>query len=198
MLLSDLMFVKGTLLLILILFLACSQVGAQHVVDPHQNGHAYPIGNSHKLTLVMANSFLKNNVEENPNSILIVPTFGFNYDFLFHTRWGVGFHSDIVLQQYKVETHDGHETLIRENPVALCALGLFSPIPSLTLLAGYGIEIEAHENIQLLRLGVEYGVHLPNHWELSFMLEFDRKIITYNSWVFGVGFSKLFARRSST
>ena len=183
---------KRFLFLILILILAYPNASGQHIVDSHQAEHADHVGNTHKLTLVMANSFLKNDFEENPNSILIVPTYGLNYDFLFHPRWGVGFHSDIVLQQYKVETHDGQGTLIRENPVSLCAVGIFSPIPSLTLLAGYGIEIETHENIQLLRFGVEYGFHLPNHWELAFMLEFDRKINTYNSWVFGVGFSKLF------
>ena len=150
-------------------------------------------GETHnKVTLVLANSFLINDFEDNPNSILIVPTFGLNYDFFFHQKWGVGFHTDIVAQQYKVEKHDGHEELIRENPVALCAVGLFKPLPSLTLIAGYGIEIEKHENIQLLRLGVEYGFHLPGNWELGFALEFDRKINTYNSWVFGAGFSKLF------
>ncbi len=182
---------KHLLFFVFVILLVNPCVTAQHSEDSHQAEHADHVGNTHKLTLVMANSFLKNDFEDNPNSILIVPTFGFNYDFLFHPRWGVGVHSDIVLQQYKVETHDGHEALIRENPVALCAVGLFSPIPSLTVLAGYGIEIETHENIQLLRFGVEYGFHLPKHWELGFILEFDRKINTYNSWVFGVGFSKL-------
>ena len=182
---------KHIIAFVIFLIMIIPVSNAQHGDEANGKLHEDHVGNTHKLTLVMANSFLKNDFEENPNSILIVPTFGLNYDFLFHPRWGVGIHSDIVLQQYKVETHDGHGTLIRENPVALCAIGLFSPIPSLTLLAGYGIEIEAQENIQLLRFGVEYGFHLPNHWELAFMLEFDRKINTYNSWVFGVGFSKL-------
>jgi len=167
---------------------------AQHTEDANDTQHAEHEGpgHRHKVTLVLANSFLKNDFEDNPNSILIVPTFGLNYDFFFHQKWGVGFHSDIVAQQYKVETHDGHEELIRENPVALCAVGLFKPISALTLIAGYGVEIETHENIQILRFGVEYGFHLPGNWELGFALEFDRKINTYNSWVFGVGFSKLF------
>ena len=186
----------------IIIFIICLIVvipisNAQHTEDTNDaqhNEHAEHEGLSHKhkVTLVMANSFLKNDFEDNSNSILIVPTFGLNYDFFFHEKWGVGFHSDIVLQQFKVESHDGHEELIRENPVALCAVGLFKPLPSLTLIAGYGIEIEKHENIQLLRLGVEYGFHLPGNWELGFALEYDRKINTYNSWVLGAGFSKLF------
>ena len=183
---------KYLLASVIFLLAFCSASLAQHGEEVAMDQHDEHDGVTHKLTLVMANSFLKNDFEDNPNRILVVPTYGLNYDFLFHPRWGVGFHSDIVLQQYKVETHDGHGELIRENPVALCAVGLFKPIPSMTLIAGYGVEIETHENIQILRLGVEYGFHLPGDWELAFSLEFDRKINTYNSWVFGVGFSKLF------
>jgi hypothetical protein len=170
---------------------------AQHTEDTNDAQHNEhteheELSHRHRVTLVMANSFLKNQVDESTKDILVVPTFGLNYDFFFHQKWGVGLHTDIVLQQFKVEKHDGHEELIRENPVAICAVGLFKPLPSLTLIAGYGIEIEKHENIQLLRLGVEYGFHLPGNWELGFALEFDKKINTYNSWVFGAGFSKLF------
>ncbi len=185
---------KHLLLFVFVLFMVNPFSSGQHTEESHQAEHADRIGNTHKLTVVMANSFLKNDFEESTNHVLVVPTYGFNYDFLFHPTWGVGVHTDIVLQQYKVEKHDGHETIIRENPVALVGVGLFSPIPSLTLLAGYGIELETNENIQLFRIGVEYGFHLPKHWELGVMLEFDSKINTNNSWVFGVGFSKLLMR----
>jgi hypothetical protein len=155
----------------------------------HENAHE---GSSHRITMVMAYSFLKNQIDASTNDILVAPTFGLNYDYLFHPRWGVGLHTDIVLQQFKVEKHHDQVELTRENPVAVCAVGLFSPLPSLVLLAGYGIELEKHENIQLLRFGVEYGFHLPGNWELGFTLEFDAKMNTYNSWIFGAGFSKLF------
>ena len=167
---------------------------AQHAEDTGSDQHKGHNGVTHKVTLLMANSFLKNHIDDNTNNILVVPTYGLNYDVLFHHKWGVGVHTDVVLQQYKVETHDGHEELIRENPVALCAVGLFKPILALTLIAGYGVELEKHENIQIIRFGVEYGIHLPKNWELGFALEFDRKINTYNSWVFAVGFSKLFMK----
>ena len=180
------------LLMVIFLIFLVPYSHAQHAEESHDDQEAEHAGHRHRVTLVMANSFLKSHAEESANSILIVPTFGLNYDFFFHQKWGVGLHSDIVLQQFKLEAHDGHETLIRENPVAVCAVGLYKPLPSLTLIAGYGIEFEKNENIQLLRFGVEYGFHLPGNWELGFALEFDRKINTYNSWVFGVGFSKLF------
>lgn len=185
---------KSVLICGILLFVLMPFSSAQHEEREPGDQHAEHEGLTHKVTLVMANSFLKNQVDEETDNVLVVPTYGLNYDFLFHSRWGVGFHSDIVLQQYKVESHDNNEVLVRENPVALVAVGLFNPIPALTLIAGYGIELEKHENIQIFRFGVEYGIHLPKNWELGFALEFDRKINTYNSWVFGVGFSKLFRR----
>lgn len=185
---------KSVLICGILLFVLMPFSSAQHEEREPGDQHTEHEGLTHKVTLVMANSFLKNQVDEETDNVLVVPTYGLNYDFLFHSRWGVGFHSDIVLQQYKVESHDNNEVLVRENPVALVAVGLFNPIPALTLIAGYGIELEKHENIQIFRFGVEYGIHLPKNWELGFALEFDRKINTYNSWVFGVGFSKLFRR----
>ena len=183
---------KGLITIVIFLIVFIPYSNAQHSEDTGNASHDEHDGVTHKVTLVMANSFMNNRIDESTDNILVVPTYGLNYDFLFHPRWGVGLHTDIVLQQYKVESHDNHEVLVRENPVALCAVGLFKPLPSLTLIAGYGLEIETHENIQLLRFGVEYGFHLPGNWELGFALEFDRKLNTYNSWVFGVGFSKLF------
>ena len=88
----------------------------------------------HKLTLVMANSLITSHVKDESNTVLIAPTFGLNYDFMFHARWGVGLHSDIILQQFKIEKHDEHEELIRENPIAICVMGIYKPAPKLSLL----------------------------------------------------------------
>jgi hypothetical protein len=174
---------------IIILLVISSSSFAQHEEGIHESNDAHSA--HHKITLVMANSLITNHIDDQSNAVLMVPTFGLNYDFMFHSKWGVGLHSDIILQQFKVEKHEGHEELIRENPVAVCLVGLFKPAPKLSLLAGYGVEIETHENLQLLRFGVEYGVHLPKNWELGCMLEYDIKFKTYGTFMFGVGFSKI-------
>lgn len=153
-------------------------------------------GSGHKLTLVMAYSFINNSFSDQANNILIVPTFGFNYDYFFNSRWGLGLHTDILLQQYKVEKHGSQEEIIRENPVGMAGMVLFRPSHSWIFMAGYGVEIEKHENFQMIRVGVEYGIPLPKHWELGFSLEFDYKIKTYSSLMFGVGFSKMLSRKN--
>ena len=152
----------------------------------------------HKITLLMANSFIHNSFSDQTNNILIVPTFGFNYDYFFNARWGIGLHTDILLQQYKVEKHGGNEEILRENPVAICGMAVFKPHHRWILMAGYGVEVEKHESFQMIRAGVEYGIPLPKHWELGFTLEFDYKINTYSSLMFGVGFSKMLGRKNKT
>ena len=174
--------------IIIILFISRISY-AQNEEGIHESNDA--ISAQHKITLVMANSVITNHIDDQSNAVLIVSTFGLNYDFLFHPKWGVGLHSDIILQQFKVEKHEGHEELVRENPVAICGMGLFRPIPQMSFLAGYGVEIESHENLQIIRIGAEYGIHLPKNWELGFMLEYDIKLKTYGTFMFGVGFSKI-------
>ena len=138
-------------------------IGADHHPDAEH-------GAGHKITLVMANSFINNSFSDQANNILIIPTFGFNYDYFFNSRWGLGLHTDILLQQYKVEKHGGHEEILRENPVGLAGMVLFKPHHRWVLMAGYGVEVEKHENFQMIRVGAEYGIPLPKHWELGLAL----------------------------
>jgi hypothetical protein len=42
-------------------------------------------------------------------------------------------------------------------------------------------------------MGMEYGFELQRGWELSLNLLYDNKIDAYDSWMFGVGFSKMFS-----
>lgn len=158
-------------------------------VDNHKNGF-------HRLTLVMGNALINNSFSTETDNILLVPAFGLNYDYFINAKWGLGVHSDILMQQFKVEKHDDHEVLVRENPIALCGMLLFKPHHRWTLVAGYGVEVEKHENFQLIRIGAEYGIELPKNWELGFSLEFDYKPNAYNSILFGVSFSKIFDRKS--
>ena len=151
----------------------------------------------HKITLVMANSFLTNSIPENSNTLLIVPTLGFNYNYWFHRKWGIGLHNDVLLQQFKVERHDDKRELVRENPVAMCTIISFKPHYRWTLMGGYGIELEHNENINLFRFGIEYGIPIRDNWELEFNLEYDHKIKAYSSFMAGVAFSKIFFRKTS-
>lgn len=157
----------------------------------HENAHNAIESPYHKVSFVAANSLIKHVNSHNSNSLRLVPVYGLNYDYMFHRKWAVGFHSNIIVQQFKVESHQGHEEIIRENPIALCGVMIYKPHPKIGVLGGYGFEIESHENMQILRFGVDYGFHLPSDWELAVTVEYDYKIKSYGSLMFGFSFSKL-------
>lgn len=180
-------------ILLIILITTISKAICQHEsIDNNPPEHEAPF---HKLSLVMANSLINNTVGDNSNTILIVPTFGFNYDYYFHNKWALGLHNDLLLQQYKVERHHDNEELVRENPVAICGIISFKFHPRWALMSGYGVELEKHENISLFRIGLEYGIALRNNWELGFGIEYDYKIKAYSSMMIGAVFSKLLFKK---
>jgi len=184
---------------IFLLFLLLIIPGLALLAQSHEGANHQEHGSSgHKITLVVANSLIDNSFTGQTNDVLIVPTFGINYDYFVTSKWGLGLHTDILLQQYKIEKHDGEDEIIRENPVGMAAMVLFKPHHRWVLMAGYGVELEKNENFQVIRAGLEYGIPLPKHWELGFTLEFDYKINTYSSFIFGVGFSKMLGRKNKT
>lgn len=178
--------IKTSLIMIVLCSLTTLSVG-QH---EHNQEHS---GNMHKLTIVMAHSHIPTALDDNKN--VIVPSWGFNYDYLFHHKWGIGLHSELILQQFKVEREHSSKELTRENPISVCGVITFKPHHKWTILGGGGVELEAKENIAVAKLGVEYGIELIKDWELGLSLEYDHKIDAYGSWLFGVGFSKLLYNR---
>ena len=158
----------------------------QEIIDEIEPYH------KHRLTIMMANSHIPaaNNINDQ-DAVFIVPTWGFDYDYWLSPKWAVGPHNDLVLQQYKIETKGGEEVIERSFPVSVSAVGIFRPWEHWAFVSGMGREFEKNESFNLYMLGVEYGIELPHDWELSFNLVYENKLATYNSWLFGIGISKL-------
>ena len=165
-----------------------AQINSGTVDSSHENGF-------HSLTFVMESAFIPNSFSDNTNDILIVPVYGLNYDYQINRKWGVGLHTDIILQQFIVETHGRHEEVVRENPVSIAAVLFYKPHHRWKSLGGYGIEIETHESFLLIRIGVEYSIKLPRTWELGLALENDFKINGYYTMLLGIGFTRKFVRQ---
>ncbi len=183
------MIVKPKKLLILVLSIAFFSVNAQ---THHAEGGGHE--QLHKFSLITANSLIRNSLSLDGNNTLIVPTFGFNYDYYFNAKWGAGIHSDILLQQFKVETHKTDNILVRDNPVALCGMLNYKPSHNFVLMGGFGYELEKHETLNIFRFGVGYEIPIQNNWEIGFDLEYDIKINAYGALMFGVVFSKIYPR----
>lgn len=145
----------------------------------------------HRFTVMMANSHIPNmDGVEGQNKFSIVPTWGFDYDFWFNSKWAIGLHNDFVLQQYKViKEHD--ETIVeRSYPFGTCIAVIYKPFYHLAFISGFGMEIEKNESFGMWKIGIEYGFELPKAWELSLNLQYDNKLKAYDSFLFGIGISK--------
>jgi len=174
---------------------AQAQETVQHVSHESSAGHSVQ---GPRLTAIMGYSLINNSFIPESNDVLIVPTLGLNFDYYLTEKWGIGLHSDILLSQFKAEKHNGHEEIIRENPIAICAMGLFKVHERWAFLLGYGLEFEKHENLPLIRMGCEYGIPLPKHWEVALSLEYDYKINSYGALMFGIGFSRALKKKKNS
>ncbi len=173
--------------IIALLLLPTFALLAQEKIEENEEEEGlYP----HRITVVMANSHIP--AADNVNgerTVFIAPSWGIDYDYWFSEKWAIGLHNAIVLQQYKIE--DPAEKIItRTFPVCVSLVGLFKPWRRITFIAGVGKELEKNESYNMLNFGVEYGIELPKHWELGINLLYDSKIDVYDSWIFGVGFSR--------
>ena len=179
---------KGILILagLLIYMQVCGQ-STEESTEEEKGGH--------RFSIMMANAHIPSATEvDGDKHILIIPTWGINYDYWFTEKWAVGLHTDFFLQQFKIEKHGTEQTVERSFPVAVSVAGLYKPVKPLTLLMGVGREFEKHEDFNLICFGAEYGFELPKNWELSLNLIYDSKIDAYDSWMFGLGVSKFLSK----
>ncbi len=144
-----------------------------------------------RFTLMMAHYMFPHVVEtETGNKNDLVPAWGVDYDYWFHPHWAIGLHSDLILQQYKIERKNDATELTRSFPVSTALVGIFKPGKHLAFVSGFGKEFEKEETLSLWNIGVEYGFELPHHWELSLNFIYEDKFHAYDSWIMGIGISK--------
>ncbi len=108
---------------------------------------------------------------------VFTPTVGIDYFYKFHPRWGAGFLGALELDHYVV-TDDEVE---RENAIILTLVGMYRATKYLDLFLGGGIEVEQHDNLAVLRLGLQYSIDMGEHWALIPKFHFDFKE-NYNAW----------------
>ena len=179
---------KKYLLLILILCLnVVANAQSAHDSEGKEKEEKY----RHRFTIMMANSHIPNIENESQNKFSIVPAWGFDYDFWFNKKWAIGLHNDLILQQFKIKKEEDHTIVERSYPIGMCAVAIFKPFKHVSFISGIGKEFEKHESFGMWKLGVEYGFELPKAFELSLNLQYDNKFNTYDSWLFGIGISKL-------
>jgi hypothetical protein len=104
-------------------------------------------------------------------------------------------HTDIITETFKVEKHNesggNGEVIERAHPIAPALMGIYKANKHWEFLFGAGVEFEKEENFFLNRAGVEYGAELPKGWEVFGSLSYDFKWGGYDTWVVGLGITKV-------
>ena len=149
----------------------------------------------HRITIAFGHTHVQRGLENSDQKWLILGSWGLDYDYWFNEKWALGFHNDIVLQNFAVEriNQDGPDGVLKRSyPLASSIVIAYKPLKHLALVAGGGAEFSKEETLALIRAGIEYGWDLPNHWELSISVMNDFKIDVYDSWMLALGVGKRF------
>lgn len=121
---------------------------------------------------------------------LLIPSWGFDYEYWFNQKWGLGLHTDLELQTFVLTSSDSEEDLVRDYPLVVSLDGLYNPWKGLVLELGGGYEFEPHKGFWLLQLGLEYEMHLHHNWDIFPTLFYDNRFNAYNTWTIAVGVGK--------
>lgn len=152
---------------------------------------------AHKITFSLGHAHVNKGIEDNESKWLVMGAWAFNYDYLFNSKWALGLHNDLIMEDFSVEDRkDGEEKTIleRERPLATKLVGSFKPGKHLTMMMGAGDEIAKGNNYFLSTIGLDYGWHLPGGWELGAELSYDIKWHAYDTWILGAGISKIISK----
>jgi hypothetical protein len=175
-------------------FIFCFYVNnsfAQHREESNESFHP-----EHRLSVVISHAqvFEGRDIDGN-RKVLTLPSWGLDYTYMFKQKWGIGLHTDIITETFEVEKHlesgGSGEVIERSRPIAPALMGIFKPNKHWSFLFGAGIEFAKEENFFLNRAGVEYGAELPRGWEVFGSLSYDIKWNAYDTWVLGLGISKV-------
>ena len=125
------------------------------------------------LTLGQAHIPSAENVDESA-SLVLIPTWGFSYEYLFNRKFGLGLKGDLEVSNYIVTDDEGRE-IERENPFSLSLVGIYNPIKGFGLFIGPGIEYEKDENFFIAVVGVSYEAEFGDRWDFSPEISYELK-----------------------
>ncbi|WP_276483837.1 hypothetical protein [Paraflavitalea pollutisoli] len=130
--------------------------------------------------------------EDGSSKTIILPYWGFDYNFQFARHWGMGVHVDYINEEFEVEKNleSGEELIERKRPLAPALMAFYKPTERWSFALGAGGEFSGGDNYFLNRLAIEYGVEIRKGWEVYGVLQYDIRWKAYDTWTIGLGISK--------
>ena len=106
--------------------------------------------------------------------IIIVPTLGLDYEYMFNHKFGISLQNDIELSTYYVEK-DHEEILTREYAFVTALVFLYEPVHWFALFVGPGYEFEQHESFFVGKIGTDFMKKFEQDWAVAVTLAVDVK-----------------------
>lgn len=150
-----------------------------------------------RLSFLMAYGIIPEHItadDATSNYLYIVPEIGINYDVFITPRFALGLHTDVILQKFEVKEFKDDIKVERMFPITMNLMVLYKPNSNWTVLTGGGAELEKNKSYSMAALGLEYEIELNDTWDVGFNVMFEHRIKAYNSFLFGVGFTKVFKK----
>ena len=165
--------------LIVTIFLLLAFTNVQGQDQQHQSRHR--VGAGFGFTFIP----VAGNLGDTDARGLFVPSVRLDYFFHLFPRWAVGFMGNYELDHYMIVD----QQIERDHALGLSLVGMFNITDHLGVYAGGGVEMEAHQNLGVFKLGMEYTIDLRKNWALVPKLYFDFKQ-NYDTWSFAVTIAK--------
>jgi len=169
------------------------QLFGQEEIESHSNDRK----NSHKkhnISVLWGNTIVPAaKTASGENSVLLFPSWGLNYEFVFSKHFGVALMNEFEMQSYVIE-HDEHAEIEREYPIILSIVLIYEPVNRFLIFAGPGIEFEKTHNYSIIKAGIAYKFPLPKYFGIALELSYERKNKTYDAWTFGLLIGKGFGK----
>lgn len=177
------------------LFLTLVAVLAFYSVALGQENNESESHKKHSFTLSIGHTHVGEGIRDQKKNNLILPSWGFNYDFHINERWAIGLHNDLIIEEFEVEIEDKDQVLItakRTRPVSMAITGSYRLNKFLIVSAGAGREFAPEEDFTIFRLGLEPYFELPNNFEIVGTFAVDFRVDAYNAFNLGLGVAKKF------
>ncbi|GMQ26744.1 hypothetical protein Aoki45_34270 [Algoriphagus sp. oki45] len=146
-----------------------------------------------RVALITANSHVPK-AFEGDKKVAIIPAWGFDVDYYFHSRWSVALQADLKLQSFEVE--DEGAFLERNYPFSLAPVVHYHLKRHWSFYAGPGWEFEKNENLYFWKIGSEYSFEMSETFEIALSIAYENKQEIYDSWTFGIAFNKRIWKKS--
>ncbi len=158
----------------------------------------------HYIGFHIGHTHVSGGVKSGEKKWLTLPSFGLAYVYGFNPKWGIGIHSEMIVEDFIVQGSSPENTLVRSGsgeeiaviergrPIGIAVIGIYKVHKHIGLLLGGGMEFSEHQDFGLIKIGAEFPYHFAPGWEMFGTLSVDLKIDAYNSFSFGFGVAKLF------